>query len=137
AGGGGGGAGGGGGGVACGAGGEGEAMARRVGRASTPLEFGDVGGLPEERFARQWEERFTADTMAPAITDTATRALASAGVEAASLATVILDGTNPRSMAGLPKALGLRPEQIADPLAASGGRAGGGDAGRLLAARVA
>src|SRR5262249_51784625 len=133
AGGGGGGAGGGGGGVACGAGGEGEAMARRVGRASTPLEFGDVGGLPEERFARQWEERFTADTMAPAITDTATRALAAAGVEASSLVTVILDGTNPRSMAGLPRALGLRPEHVADTLSANVGRPGVGPAGLLLA----
>jgi len=110
-----------------------EAIARMLGRASATLEILDVWRLPEERFPKQWEERFTADTMAPAITDTARRALRAAGVEASALATVILDGTNPRSMAGLPKALGLRPEQVADPLAATVGRTGVAHAGLLLA----
>lgn len=110
-----------------------EAIARLVGRASSTMEILDVWRLPEERFGRQWEERFIADTMAPSITDTAKRALESAGVAPASLATVILDGTNARSMAGLPKALGLKPEQLADPLAAAVGRAGTAHAGLLLA----
>src|SRR3989441_8418412 len=110
-----------------------KAIARALGRASTTMEILDVWRLPEERFPKQWEERFTADTMAPAIADTARRALAAAGIEASSLATVILDGTNPRSMAGLPKALGLRPEQVADPLAATLGRTGVAHAGLLLA----
>jgi hypothetical protein len=74
-------------------GGDGEAIARLIGRASSTIEILDVWRLPEERFGRQWEERFTADTMAPAIADTAKRALASAGVEPSSLSTVILDGT--------------------------------------------
>src|SRR5262249_57889212 len=74
-----------------------------------------------------------ADTMAGSIIDTARKALASAGVEPWALATVILDGTNPRSMAGLPKALGLRPEQVADPLAGTVGRTGVAHAGLLLA----
>src|SRR5262245_17488021 len=112
---------------------DGEAIARLVGRASSTMEILDVWRLPEERFGRQWEERFTADTMAPAIADTAQRALQSAGVEPASLTTVILDGTNARSLAGLPKALGLKPEQLADPLLASVGRAGTAHAGLLLA----
>ncbi|HKA28521.1 MAG TPA: OB-fold domain-containing protein [Candidatus Binatia bacterium] len=114
-------------------GGDGEAIARLVGRASATIEILDVWRLPEEPFARQWEERFTADTMAPAITDTAKRALESAGVAPSSLAAVILDGTNPRSMAGLPKALGLEPGQLADPLSVSVGRAGTAHAGLLLA----
>lgn len=114
-------------------GGDRDALARLLGRASSTMDILDVWRLPEERFARQWEERFTADTMAPAIADTARRALTAAGVEASTLATVILDGTNPRSMASLPKALGLRPEQIADPLAATVGRAGVAHAGLLLA----
>jgi len=114
-------------------GGDGDAIARMLGRASATIEILDVWRLPEERFARQWEERFTADTMAGSIIDTARRALSSAGVEASALATVILDGTNPRSMVGLPKALGLRPEQVADPLAATVGRTGVAHAGLLLA----
>jgi len=109
------------------------AIARLIGRASMTMEILDVWRLPEERFPKQWEERFIAETMAPAITDTARRALDAAGVEASSLSTVILDGTNPRSLAGLPKALGLKPEQIADPLAATVGRTGAAHAGLLLA----
>src|SRR5438046_399064 len=110
-----------------------DAIARVLGRASATIEIVDGWRVPEERVPRQWEERFIADTMAPAIADTARRALEAAGVEPSTLATVILDGTNPRSMAGLPKALGLRPEQVADPLAASVGRTGVAHAGLLLA----
>jgi 3-hydroxy-3-methylglutaryl CoA synthase len=110
-----------------------DAIARVLGKASATLEILDVWRIPEERFPKQWEERFTADTMAPTINDTAKRALGSAGIDAASLTTVILDGTNPRSMAGLPKVLGLRPEQIADTLAATVGRTGVAHAGLLLA----
>jgi 3-hydroxy-3-methylglutaryl CoA synthase/uncharacterized OB-fold protein len=110
-----------------------DAIARVLGRASATIEILDVWRLPEERFPRQWEERFTADTMAGTITDTVKRALGAAKVEPSTLATVVLDGTNPRSMAGLPKALGLKPEQLADPLAASVGRTGAAHAGLLLA----
>src|SRR5712691_9192484 len=84
-----------------------DAIARLLGRASATIEILDVWRIPEERFPKQWEERFTADTMAGAIAETARRALAAADVEPSTLTSVILDGTNPRSMAGLPKALGL------------------------------
>lgn len=114
-------------------GGDGDAIATLLGRASTTLEILDVWRLPDDRFPRSWEERFTAESMAPAIVDVAKRALEEAGVEASALTTVILDGTNPRSMAGLPKALGLTPAQLADPLAATVGRAGVAHAGLLLA----
>jgi 3-hydroxy-3-methylglutaryl CoA synthase len=110
-----------------------DAIARVLGHASTTMEILDVWRLPEERFAKQWEERFTADTMGPAIVDTARRALAAAAVDPSTLSTVVLDGTNPRSMAGLPKALGLAPEKLADPLTATVGRSGAAHAGLLLA----
>ena len=110
-----------------------EAIARVLGRASVTIEILDAWRLPEDRFPRQWEERFTADTLGPVIIDTAKRALQSGGVEPSTLSTVILDGTNPRSMANLPKALGLKPEQIADTLAATVGRTGCAHAGLLLA----
>jgi 3-hydroxy-3-methylglutaryl CoA synthase len=110
-----------------------DAIARVLGRASATIEILDVWRLPDERFPRQWEERFTADTMAPVITETVARALTAAKVEPSTLATVVLDGTNPRSVAGLPKTLGLRPEQLADSLAASVGRTGVAHAGLLLA----
>jgi 3-hydroxy-3-methylglutaryl CoA synthase len=112
---------------------DGEAIARVLGRASATIEILDTWRLPEDRFARQWEERFAADTMAPTIIDTASRALAAGGVDPKTLTTVILDGSNSRAMASLPRALGLTPEQLADPLAASVGRTGCAHAGLLLA----
>lgn len=110
-----------------------ESLACLRGRASATVEILDAWRLPEDRFPRQWEERFSADKMGPVIVDVARQALASAGVEPASLAGVILDGTNPRSLAGVPRALGLKPEQVADTLAASVGRSGAAHAGLLLA----
>jgi 3-hydroxy-3-methylglutaryl CoA synthase len=110
-----------------------DALARLVGRASATCELLDVWRLPEQRFPSQWEERFGADILAPVIADTATRALKQAGCEPTDLACVILDAANPRAAAGLPHALRLKPEQVADPLAGSVGRAGAAHAGLLLA----
>lgn len=110
-----------------------DAVARVIGRASSTMEILDVWRLPEDRFAKQWEERFAADTLGPSILDTAKRALQQAGVGAETLSTVILDSSNPRSLAALPKALGLQPAQLADPLAATVGRSGAAHAGLMLA----
>jgi 3-hydroxy-3-methylglutaryl CoA synthase/uncharacterized OB-fold protein len=110
-----------------------EAIARFVGRASSTTELLDVWRLPEERFARQWEERFGAEILGPVIVETATRALRDAHVEPTEIATVVIDSTNSRAATALPKALGLKPEQLADPLAAKVGRTGAAHAGLLLA----
>ena len=110
-----------------------EAIARVIGRASATIEILDVWRLPEDRFAKQWEERFIADTMGPAIIATAQRALKESGIDASTLSAVLLDGTNLRSMAALPKALGVNPERIADSLAATVGRTGVAHLGLLLA----
>ena len=110
-----------------------EAGARLLGRASATTELLDVWRLPEERFAKQWEERFGAEVLGPALADTATRALKDAKVEPTELSHVILDATNPRAAAGLPRALGLKPEQLADGLDQSVGRAGAAAAGLALA----
>lgn len=110
-----------------------ESLARFVGRASSTTELLDVWRLPEEPFARQWEERFGAETLGPVLVETATRALRDAGVEPTEIATVVVDSTNSRASAALPGALGLKPEQLADPLAAQVGRTGCAHAGLLLA----
>jgi 3-hydroxy-3-methylglutaryl CoA synthase/uncharacterized OB-fold protein len=110
-----------------------EAIARVIGRAGSTTELLDVWRLPQEPFAKSWEERFGAEILGPVAVDTATRALLAAGVEPTDLATVVLDAVNPRAIAGLPSALGLKPEQVADPLAASVGRSGAAHAGLLLA----
>jgi 3-hydroxy-3-methylglutaryl CoA synthase/uncharacterized OB-fold protein len=110
-----------------------EAIAILRGRASATTELLDVWRLPEDAFASQWEERFGAEVLAPVLQEVAIRALEDAGVQPSELASVILDATLPRATAGLPRALQLKPEQLADPLAASVGRAGAAHAGLLLA----
>jgi 3-hydroxy-3-methylglutaryl CoA synthase len=110
-----------------------EAIAVLRGRASSTTEVLDVWRLPEDAFASQWEERFGAEVLAPVLASTVIRALEEAGIQPSELATVILDATLARATAGLPRALQLKPEQLADSLAASVGRAGAAHAGLLLA----
>ncbi len=110
-----------------------EAAARLVASASATTEVLDVWRLPEDRFAKQWEERFGAEVLAPVLQDTVTRALVAARLEPTDLAVVILDATNPRATDALPRALRTKPEQLADGLLASVGRAGAAHAGLLLA----
>ncbi|HKC51965.1 MAG TPA: OB-fold domain-containing protein [Myxococcota bacterium] len=110
-----------------------QAIARFIGRASATTEILDVWRLPSDAFAKQWEERFGAETLGPIAVDTATRALKSAGIGPADLKTVVLDGTNARGVAFVPEALRLKPEQVADPMLASVGRAGAAHAGLVLA----
>ncbi len=109
------------------------AAVRLISRASRTDEVLDVWRTPELRFARQWEERFGAEILAPILNEVATEALHHAGLQPADLSTVILDSTNARSLKALPRALGLKPEQIADPLADRVGRAGAAHVGLLLA----
>jgi 3-hydroxy-3-methylglutaryl CoA synthase/uncharacterized OB-fold protein len=110
-----------------------EAIARFIGRASATTEILDVWRLPSDPFAKQWEERFGAETLGPIAVDAAARALKSAGIGPADLKTVVLDGTNARAVAFVPEALRLKPEQIADPLLGAVGRAGAAHAGIVLA----
>lgn len=112
---------------------DGDACAVCIARASATTELLDSWRLPEDRFVSQWEERFGAGVLAPVLLDTVTRALQEAVIEPTDLASVIVDATNARAAAGLPRALKLKPEQLADPLAASVGRSGAAHAGLLLA----
>src|SRR5262249_44768570 len=110
-----------------------EALAVLRGRASATTELLDVWRLPEDAFASQWEERFGAEVLAPILLQVVIRALKEAKVEPSELAAVILDAPLPPPPPGLPGGLELKPEQIADPLAASVGRAGAAHAGLVLA----
>jgi hydroxymethylglutaryl-CoA synthase len=110
-----------------------DAIARFIGRASATTEILDVWRLPSDPFAKQWEERFGAETLGPIAVDVATRALKSAGIGPADLKTVVLDGTNARAMTAIPEALRLKPDQLADPLLGAVGRTGAAHAGLVLA----
>lgn len=111
-----------------------DAVARLLGRATRTIEILDVWRIPEERFPRSWEERFAAETLGPAVVETTRQALAAAGVQPQSLAHVLLDGVNPRSLAQLPRALGVEPTKVADALVGAIGRCGCAHAGLTLAA---
>lgn len=110
-----------------------EAVARVLGKASSTAEVLDVWRTPEAPFARQWEERFGAEVMAPLLSDTLQRALDAAGVAASDLSTVVLDSTNMRAVRAVAKSLKLSPQQIADDLSDRVGRSGVAHAGLLLA----
>jgi len=112
---------------------EDQAIARVLGQASSTTEVLDVWRLPGDQFARQWEERFGVEVLAPVSLDTAQRALTAAGVAPDQLTSVILDATNKRDVAGIPKALGLESGQVADMLADNLGRCGAAHAGLVLA----
>jgi 3-hydroxy-3-methylglutaryl CoA synthase len=108
-------------------------IAKVLGQASNTTEILDAWRLPSDQFARQWEERFGIEVLAPVSLDTAQRALSAARVAPEELASVILDATNKRDVAGIPRALGLKPEQMADTLADTLGRCGAAHAGLVLA----
>ena len=113
--------------------GSGGEIARVLGSASTTTEVLDVWRLPSDLFARQWEERFGIEVLGPVSIDTATRALSAAGVAPEALSAVILDATNRRDVAGVPRALGLKPEQVSNMMADNVGRTGVAHAGLVLA----
>lgn len=109
------------------------AMARILGQASATTEVLDVWRSPEDRFAKQWEERFGAEVLGPVAIDAATRALRSAGTEPGQLSAVVVDSANPKISAMVTKALRIQPKQLADPLLDRLGRAGAAHAGLVLA----
>lgn len=110
-----------------------EAIARLLGKSQRTIEILDVWRIPEERFPRQWEERFAAETMSPAVIEVVREALSAAGVKPTDLTAAVLDGVNPRTLAALPRALGLEPARCGDPVSAAIGRAGCAAAGLALA----
>lgn len=110
-----------------------QAIAKVLGQASNTTEILDSWRLPSDQFARQWEERFGIQVLGPVSLDTAQRALAAAGVLPEDLTSVILDATNKRDVASIPRELDLKPEQMVDMLADNLGRCGAAHAGLVLA----
>lgn len=114
-------------------GGDDEAIARVIGRASFTEEVLDAWRTPEMPFPRQWEERFGADVLVPILGDTLKRALEDAGTAADAVSKVIIDSTNPRVNRAVIAAAKLPPERIADDLSGTVGRAGAAHVGLMLA----
>jgi 3-hydroxy-3-methylglutaryl CoA synthase len=110
-----------------------EAIARILGSGSTTDEFLDVWRAPGEPFARQWEERFGAELLAPLMAEALQQAMASAGVRPDTLWRIVVDSTNPRASRALLAQLGAPKDHIADDLASWVGRTGAAHAGLMLA----
>lgn len=109
------------------------AVAEVIGAASLTEELLDVWRGPEQPFARQWEERFARQRLVPLLAAAFDAALGRAGATAAGISRVAVDSAHPRMGAMFARLAGVRPEQLADDLAGSVGRAGTAHAGLLLA----
>ncbi len=109
------------------------------GRASATTEVVDVWRLPDDAFARQWEERFGASVLKPIIKNTLRRALNQADLTPSQLTHIVVDAANPRVAAAIPGAIStsaerLNPQQLSNPLSGKVGRAGVANIGLGLAA---
>ncbi len=108
-------------------------VAEIVGKASLTDELLDVWRGPEQPFARQWEERFAEQRLVPLLLEAFGASLREAGASPAELSSVGVDSGHPRIATQFARAAGLRPDQLADDLAGTVGRAGAAHAGLLLA----
>ena len=99
----------------------------------TPRKLLDVWRGPEQRFARQWEERFAEQRLVPSLVAVLERCLREAGLELANLTRVAVDTAHPRIAVSLAKKCGLSPDQTSNRLEGCVGRAGAAGAGLLLA----
>ena len=110
-----------------------EAIVRVLGQASTTEEFLDVWRAPGEPFARQWEERFGAELLAPLMGEALQKALANAGVKPDTLWRIIVDSTNPRASRAVLAQIGAPKDHVADDLSTWVGRTGAAHVGLMLA----
>jgi 3-hydroxy-3-methylglutaryl CoA synthase/uncharacterized OB-fold protein len=111
----------------------GTVIAEPIAFASVTAEFLDRWRVPGEGASRQWEERFGEHVYVPLANAVVTDVLKQAGVAAAALDHVIVAGPHGRAVKSAARAIGARPETIADDLTAVIGNTGTAHAGLLLA----
>ncbi len=111
----------------------GTVIAEPIAFASATAEFLDRWRVPGESASRQWEERFGEHVYVPLANVAVTEALKQAGVAAPALDRVIVAGPHGRAAKSAARAVGARPETIADDLTAVIGNTGTAHAGLLLA----
>ena len=110
-----------------------EVGAEVVGAASITAELLDAWRGREQRFARQWEERFVMESLAPALRSALAASLREAGLGIDDLTRIAIDTAHRKTAVAAARAAGLHPARIADDLSATVGRAGAAHAGLLLA----
>lgn len=110
-----------------------EVGAEIVGAASRTTELLDVWRGPEQQFARQWEERFVIQSLAPALQGALEASLREAGLRITDLTRIAIDTVNKKTAIAVARTAGMHPAQLSDDLSATVGRAGAAHAGLLLA----
>ena len=96
--------------------GESGVVAEVIGGASVTAEFIDRWRAPGDEASKQWEERFGEYAYGPLVQKAVAAALEGAGLTADRLDHVIVSGLHARAVKAVPKAIGVRPESVADDL---------------------
>ncbi|MGI9053950.1 MAG: OB-fold domain-containing protein [Ilumatobacteraceae bacterium] len=110
-----------------------EVVAEVVGAASVSAEFTDRWRTPGESYSQLWEERFGEHVYVPLAEQAVTAALKSSGLAADELDHVIVTGLHARAVKAAARAVGARPETLADDLSAEVGNTGTAHWALLLA----
>ncbi len=111
----------------------GTVIAEPIAFASASAEFLDRWRVPGERASRQWEERFGEHVYLPLASAAVAEALKQAGVTGTGLHHVVVAGPHGRAAKGAARAVGAKPEALADDLTGVIGNTGTAHAGLLLA----
>jgi 3-hydroxy-3-methylglutaryl CoA synthase/uncharacterized OB-fold protein len=117
----------------CGDDAAGPVIAEPIAFASASAEFLDRWRVPGERASRQWEERFGEHVYLPLASAAVGEALKQAGVTGPGLHHVVVAGPHGRAAKGAARAVGAKPEALADDLTGVIGNTGTAHAGLLLA----
>ena len=108
-------------------------VARYLGGASATDEILDRWRAPGERRSKAWEERFGETRYLALGLDAWSRALKTAGLEATEVDHLVVTGMHTRATKALASKLGVRPDVVADDLAATVGQSGTAHPGLVLA----
>jgi uncharacterized OB-fold protein len=99
-------------------------IAEEIGGSNATAEFLDRWRTPGDDASRQWEERFGEYAYVPLAERAVKRALESAGLSADQVDHVIVSGLHSRAVKAVPRAIGVRPEAVADDLSTQIGNPG-------------
>jgi 3-hydroxy-3-methylglutaryl CoA synthase/uncharacterized OB-fold protein len=99
-------------------------IAQVIGGGGATAEFLDRWRAPGDPYSKQWEERFGEHAYVPLAQQTVGAALERAGLTPEQVDHVIVSGLHGRAVKAVPRAIGVRPEAVADDLSATIGNPG-------------
>ena len=104
-----------------------------LGNAASTAEFLDRWREPGEAHSRVWEERFGEQAYVPLAEAAVTDAFKQAGITATDVDVLLVAGLHARAAKAVARAVGARPEAVADDLTSAIGNPGTAQPGVLLA----